>query len=65
MLKNTYFERITRFQHFETLHVPILRIHFEIPKSFGHFNVGLVASDKVYFKEGNSESSQIWAMWEL
>jgi hypothetical protein len=62
MLKNTYFERITKFQNFETLHVPILKLHFEIPKSFGHFNVALVASHKVYYKEGNNEFSQIWAM---
>jgi hypothetical protein len=54
MLKNTYFEKIPRLQNFETLHVPILKIHFEIPKSFGHFNVALVVSHKVYYKEGNS-----------
>jgi hypothetical protein len=62
MFKNTYFEKITRFQNIETLHVSILRIHFEIPKSFGHFNVALVTKSQIYYKEGNSESSQIWAV---
>jgi hypothetical protein len=46
MFKNTYFEKITRLQNIETLHVSILKIHFEIPKSFGHFNVALVTKSQ-------------------
>jgi hypothetical protein len=60
MFKNAYFEGITRLQIFETLHVLILEFHFRVPKSFGHFNVAPMASHTIEYKEGNSESSQVW-----
>jgi hypothetical protein len=60
MFKNAYFDGITRLQIFQTLRVLILGFHFGVPKNFSHFNVALMASHTIDYKEGNSEFSQVY-----
>jgi hypothetical protein len=49
-LKQTYFEKIRRFQNFGP------------HGNFGHFNANTMIIHRIYYKGGNDGSSQVWAI---